>query len=86
MAAGVALLPSSRSSQAVPCRLTDLWLNDNKIANLDSLKDALAAQRTTLTCIYLENNPLQENRAVYRATLLDILPNLEQLDSNDVVR
>eukprot|EP00951_Prasinocladus_malaysianus_P021198 scaffold174824_cov22-Prasinocladus_malaysianus.AAC.1 len=38
--------------------LTDLWLNDNQIPSFDGLDEALRNQRTTLTCIYLERNPL----------------------------
>lgn len=54
--------------------------------SLDGVAEALAAQRTTLTCIYLENNPLAANKAAYRATLLDMLPHLEQLDSTEIRR
>lgn len=130
-------------------RLTDLWLNDNKIPSFEGVAEALAVQRTTLTCIYLENNPLVSerrhagaeapgppshprlaaaalallptiagrscllphaaavrglvgestgltaaaprcmqaaNKAGYRATLLDMFPHLEQLDSTEIRR
>jgi len=66
--------------------LTDLWLNDNKIASFDGMQEALASQRQSLTCIYLENNPLHTRSPLYRATVLEMFPNLQQLDSNDVVR
>jgi len=66
-------------------RLTDLWLNDNKIQSLDGLQEALVNQKTTLTCVYFENNPLAQSLA-YKPTMMEMLPNLEQLDSNDIVR
>jgi len=38
-------------------RLEDLWLNDNQIASLEGISDAVAGSREKLTTIYLEHNP-----------------------------
>ncbi|GBF95662.1 hypothetical protein Rsub_08644 [Raphidocelis subcapitata] len=59
--------------------LEDLWLNDNLIPGLDGLAAALAAQRGTLTTVYFSGNPCAKDPG-YRATLLELLPRLEQLD------
>uniref|UniRef100_A0A7S1SLH4 Protein phosphatase 1 regulatory subunit 7 n=1 Tax=Tetraselmis chuii TaxID=63592 RepID=A0A7S1SLH4_9CHLO len=66
--------------------LTDLWLNDNKIASFEGVAEAVQSQRTSLTCIYLENNPLAQKNPAYRPTLLDLFPHLEQLDSTQIRR
>ena len=60
-------------------RLEDLWLNDNAIATLDGLERALAAQRASLTTVYLSGNPCARAEG-YRGALLALLPNLAQLD------
>eukprot|EP00878_Enallax_costatus_P022925 GHUV01024363.1.p1 GENE.GHUV01024363.1~~GHUV01024363.1.p1 ORF type:complete len:325 (+),score=74.04 GHUV01024363.1:307-1281(+) len=62
-------------------QLEDLWLNDNQIAGLEGLDDALADQRGGLTTIYLENNPaaLEEG---YKERIMQLLPNLVQLDAD----
>lgn len=39
------------------CRLEDLWLNDNNIASLVGLAEAVAGAKEKLTTIYLERNP-----------------------------
>lgn len=59
--------------------LEDLWLNDNAIPSLEGLADALAAQRGTLTTVYFSGNPCATDPH-YRATLLELLPQLGQLD------
>lgn len=60
--------------------LEDLWLNDNQIATLESLADAVAGSREKLTTIYLEHNPCV-NSPNYTATLRQIFPKIEQIDS-----
>jgi protein phosphatase 1 regulatory subunit 7 len=59
--------------------LEDLWLNDNAIPSLDGLGAALAAQRGSLTTVYLSGNPAAADPG-YRETLLALLPKLAQLD------
>lgn len=39
------------------CRLEDLWLNDNQIASLEGIAEAVSGSKEKLTTIYLENNP-----------------------------
>lgn len=39
------------------CRLEDLWLNDNQIASLEGIAEAVTGSKEKLTTIYLENNP-----------------------------
>lgn len=62
-------------------QLEDLWLNDNQIPSLDGLEEALADQRESLTTIYLENNAAAA-APDYKQRLLNLLPNLVQLDAN----
>lgn len=60
-------------------QLEDLWLNDNQIPSLDGLDSALAAQRETLTTVYLSGNPAAAAEG-YRERMLALLPRLAQLD------
>lgn len=39
------------------CRLEDLWLNDNQIASLEGIAEAVSGSKEKLTTIYLKNNP-----------------------------
>jgi hypothetical protein len=66
---------------AIVMQLEDLWLNDNQIASLDGLEEALISQRHSLTTIYMENNPAAK-AADYKTRMLQLLPNLSQLDSD----
>lgn len=59
--------------------LEDLWLNDNEVASLEGLEAALAAQRLTLTTVYLRGNGCAKGPG-YRDAMLAMLPNLQQLD------
>ncbi|PFH36865.1 leucine-rich repeat protein LRR1 [Besnoitia besnoiti] len=67
--------------------LEELWMNDNAIASLEAVKDLkpVAALRT----LYLEGNPLHANLGPsYRQNVVQILPQLQQLDAlllNEVV-
>lgn len=61
-------------------RLEDLWLNDNQIASMEGIGDAVAGSREKLTTIYLEHNPCAKSPN-YTATLRQIFPNIEQIDS-----
>ena len=66
-------------------RLSDLWANDNRIADLRGVIAALSrGPAAALTCVYLAGNPAAYPAAAYRAALLRALPNLEQLDSDMV--
>lgn len=62
-------------------QLEDLWLNDNQIETLEGLSEAVAGSRDKLTTIYLENNPCAKSTN-YSATLRQIFPNIQQIDSN----
>ncbi|KAJ4959589.1 hypothetical protein NE237_026700 [Protea cynaroides] len=62
-------------------RLEDLWLNDNQIASLEGIDVAVSGSRETLTTIYLEHNPCASSPN-YTATLRQIFPNLQQIDSD----
>lgn len=39
------------------CSLEDLWFNDNQLASLDGIAEAVSGSREKLTTIYLEHNP-----------------------------
>lgn len=61
-------------------QLQDLWLNDNKIANLERCR--CLQQLRALETLYLERNPLQANLGPgYRQAVTDMLPGLSQLDA-----
>ncbi|PHT50578.1 hypothetical protein CQW23_10325 [Capsicum baccatum] len=51
-------------------RLEDLWLNDNNIASLEGLAEAITGAREKLTTIYLERNPY-----IIRNLVLKVLQN-----------
>ncbi|XP_020221389.1 protein phosphatase 1 regulatory inhibitor subunit PPP1R7 homolog [Cajanus cajan] len=61
-------------------QLEDLWLNDNQIASLEGTAEAVGS-REKLTTIYLENNPCAKTPN-YTATLREIFPNIQQIDSH----
>ncbi|KAJ1393546.1 Leucine-rich repeat [Sesbania bispinosa] len=62
-------------------QLEDLWLNDNQIQSLEGFAEAVAGSREKLTTIYLENNPCAKIPN-YTATLREIFPNIQQIDSD----
>ncbi|KAH1057105.1 hypothetical protein J1N35_035170 [Gossypium stocksii] len=61
-------------------RLEDLWLNDNRIESLEDIAEGVSGSREKLTTIYLENNPCAQSPN-YNATLKQIFPNIQQIDS-----
>ena len=65
--------------------LTDLWLNDNPVEDLDHLDGALASCKGTLTTLYLENSPASKSKA-YLHIMKAMLPKLEHLDSTPIHR
>ena len=70
---------------AALARLSDLWANNNRIADLRGVIASLSrGPAGALTCVYLAGNPAARPAAAYRAALLRALPNLEQLDSDMV--
>ena len=70
---------------AALAHLTDLWANDNRVADVRAATAALArGPAAALTCVYLAGNPAARPAAAYRRALLRALPRLEQLDSNMV--
>ncbi|KAK7319954.1 hypothetical protein RJT34_04683 [Clitoria ternatea] len=62
-------------------RLEDLWLNDNQIEALERFAEDVVGSREKLTTIYLENNPCAKSPN-YAATLREIFPNIQQIDSH----
>jgi hypothetical protein len=66
--------------------LTDLWLNDNKVKDLDHLKNALASCSTSLQVLYLENTPAAKSTDAYLLMMKELLPSLEYLDSTPIKR
>jgi hypothetical protein len=67
-------------------KLTDLWLNDNPIKDLDHISAAVAACKDTLTVVYLENSPAAKSTTAYLHIMKQMLPSLEQLDSTPITR
>jgi protein phosphatase 1 regulatory subunit 7 len=64
-------------------KLKDLWVNDNAIDSLEHLDEDLSTQKRSLTCIYLTGNPgVADLGDKYRATIIAMLPLLEQLDAD----
>ncbi|KAH1251700.1 hypothetical protein AAZX31_05G212800 [Glycine max] len=63
------------------CRLEDLWLNDNQIASLEGIAEAVTGSKEKLTTIYLENNPCAKTPN-YTGILRKIFPNIQQIDSD----
>uniref|UniRef100_A0A7N0SY32 Protein phosphatase 1 regulatory subunit 7 n=1 Tax=Kalanchoe fedtschenkoi TaxID=63787 RepID=A0A7N0SY32_KALFE len=61
-------------------RLEDLWLNDNQIASLDAFIEAVSGSKEKLVTLYLERNPCATPN--YAATLMQVFPNIQQIDSN----
>ena len=68
-------------------QLEDLWLNDTKVRveALDSLAEALAASRQTLSTVYLERSPAAGS-PLYQQRLIDALPALRQIDAQVLPR
>lgn len=62
-------------------RLDDLWLNDNQISSLEGFDVSVAGSKERLTTIYLEHNPCASSPK-YSATLQQIFPKLQQIDSD----
>jgi hypothetical protein len=60
--------------------LTDLWLNDNPLGDLDHLEHALTSCKETLTTVYFQNTPAAKTPA-YLLSMKRMLPNLEYVDS-----
>lgn len=67
-------------------RLSDLWLNDNPVTDLDHIAAAVRSCRTTLTVVYLENTPAAKSSDAYLHIMKQMLPNLEYLDSTRITR
>ena len=64
--------------------LQDVWLNDNQISDLEAVNTELNASRSSVTCIYLANNPGVRNSTAYKRSFLQWFPNLQQLDGDYV--
>lgn len=67
-------------------RLSDLWLNDNPVKDLDHIAGAVQACRDTLTVVYLENTPAAKSSDAYLHIMKQMLPKLEYLDSTRITR
>jgi hypothetical protein len=66
--------------------LTDLWLNNNKVKDLDHLKQALQPCKASLQVLYLEATPAAKSTDAYLLLMKDLLPSLEYLDSTPIKR
>lgn len=66
--------------------LTDLWMNNNKVQDLDHLADALQPCKATLQVLYLEATPAAKSTDAYLIIMKEILPALEYLDSTIIKR
>lgn len=66
--------------------LTDLWLNDTEVADLDHLDAALKACKQTLEVVYLANTPAAASTQVYLLFMKAMLPKLAYLDSTPITR
>ena len=64
--------------------LEDLWLNDNRLQDMDSLLQILVKLKDQLTCVYLAGNPAADADASYKQQLPRLLPQLQQLDSDAI--
>lgn len=67
-------------------RLTDLWLNNNPIKDLDHIAAAVASCKDTLTVVYLEGSPAAKSTDAYLHIMKQMLPKLEYLDSTPISR
>jgi len=65
--------------------LTELWMNDNRIADDDAMWSELERLNSLncLRCVYLIGNGLSYN-ASYRRRVSSLLPRLTQIDADDV--
>jgi len=60
--------------------LQELWLNDNQIDTVALLEPL--RELKMLQTVYLERNPIQASLGPgYRGAVLQIVPNIEQLDA-----
>jgi hypothetical protein len=66
--------------------LSDLWLNDNPVRDLDHLPDALQSCKDSLQVVYLENSPAAKSTTSYLLIMKQMLPKLEYLDSTPIGR
>lgn len=66
--------------------LTDLWLNNTQVADLDHLETALEACKNTLEVVYLASTPAAASTQAYLLFMKALLPNLEYLDSTPITR
>lgn len=66
--------------------LTDLWLNDTQVEDLDHLHTGLEACKNTLEVIYLANTPAAASTQAYLLFMKALLPKLQYLDSTPIVK
>ncbi len=65
-------------------QLEDLWMNNNAVATLEALEEGLSHVKTVKTA-YFEGNPCSK-AADYKRKLIEWLPQLEQLDVDEIQR
>jgi hypothetical protein len=65
--------------------LSDLWLNDNPVRDLDHLQEALQSCKESLQVVYLENSPAAKSSTSYLLIMKQMLPRLKYLDSTTIV-
>ena len=66
--------------------LQDLWINDNKVQDMEGLLARLDDVGSTLTCLYANNNPATADPSDFRRRCLQQLFKLEQLDDKLISR
>lgn len=60
--------------------LVDLWANENRLASLAAIVDALTASKNSLTCVSFAENPLASETG-YKAVVMQLLPHLQEFDT-----
>jgi Leucine-rich repeat (LRR) protein len=64
--------------------LQELWFNNNQIKHIDELTKLVSM--STLTCIYVHDNPAFDREENYRAKVLLLLKQLIQLNATETRR
>jgi len=64
-------------------KLTELWLNDNKLQDWEGVEPVLRALANSLETVYLEHNPVQKLQGPqeYVQRVRSAVPKLQQLDA-----
>ena len=63
--------------------LQDCWLGSNALSDWAEVERVLA-DKSLLTCLYLEGNPVAKDAAAYVSRVRQLLPQLTQLDADEL--